>query len=124
RVRGVEVADVNPHVTVRIHRPAGIDEPGPALLWIHGGGTIMGSAAQEDRFCRKLANFTDVNVVAVGHPLAPAQSYPTPPPHAPRGLLCGLAVACRSALGRLDTNRGRRRKRGRRIQRCRSTTRA
>ena len=78
RIRGVEVADVNPHVTVRVHRPAGINERGPALLWIHGGGTIMGSAAQEDRFCRKLANFTDVTVVAVDHRLAPEHPYPAP----------------------------------------------
>jgi acetyl esterase/lipase len=48
------------------------------MLWIHGGGTIMGSAAQEDKYCRKLANFTDVTVVAVDHRLAPEHPYPTP----------------------------------------------
>ncbi|MDX1887124.1 alpha/beta hydrolase [Mycolicibacterium sp. 120270] len=78
RVRGVEVAAVNADVTVRIHRPRGVKEPGPALLWIHGGGTLMGTAAQEDRPCRKLANFTDVTVVAVDHRLAPEHPYPTP----------------------------------------------
>ena len=78
RVRGVEVADVNEDVTVRIHRPKAVPDPGPALLWIHGGGTLMGTAAQEDRFCRKLVNFTDVAVVAVDHRLAPEHPYPTP----------------------------------------------
>jgi acetyl esterase/lipase len=78
RIRGVEVATVNDDVTVRIHRPQKAREPGPALLWIHGGGTLMGSAAQEDRFCRKLANSTDVAVVAVDHRLAPEHPYPTP----------------------------------------------
>lgn len=78
RVRGVEVADVAPGVTVRIHRPAGIDEPGPAMVWIHGGGMVMGTAAQEDAFCRKLANFTDVTVAAVDHRLAPEHPYPAP----------------------------------------------
>jgi acetyl esterase/lipase len=78
RVRGVEVAAVNADVTVRMHRARNISEPGPALLWIHGGGTLMGTAAQEDRFCRKLVNFTDVSVVAVDHRLAPEHPYPAP----------------------------------------------
>ncbi|BBX03852.1 alpha/beta hydrolase [Mycolicibacterium moriokaense] len=78
RIRGAEVANVNDDVTVRIHRPTGIGEPGPALLWIHGGGMVMGTAGQEDRFCRKLANFTDTTVVAVEHRLAPEYPYPTP----------------------------------------------
>lgn len=38
----------------------------------------MGTAAQEDKFCRKLVNFTDVSVVAVEHRLAPEHSYPAP----------------------------------------------
>lgn len=78
RMRGVEVARVNSDVAVRVHRPRGSAPPGPALLWIHGGGTVMGSAAQEDRFCRKLANFTDVAVVAVDHRLAPEHPYSAP----------------------------------------------
>ncbi|OBG87939.1 alpha/beta hydrolase [Mycobacterium sp. E136] len=78
RVRGVEAARVNTDVTVRVHRPSHTDAPGPALLWIHGGGTVMGIAAQEDRFCQKLVNFTDVAVVAVDHRLAPEHPYPAP----------------------------------------------
>ncbi|MFI5507779.1 alpha/beta hydrolase [Mycobacterium sp. NPDC051804] len=78
RIRGVEVADVAPGVSVRVHRPTGIGEPGPAMLWIHGGGMVMGNAAQEDAFCRKLANFTDVTVAAVDHRLAPEHPFPTP----------------------------------------------
>lgn len=78
RMRGVEVDRVNRDVTVRIHRPVSGASSGAALLWIHGGGTVMGTAAQEDRFCRKLVNFTDVAVVAVEHRLAPEHPYPAP----------------------------------------------
>ncbi len=42
------------------------------------GGTIMGTAAQEDGFCRKMMNFNDIAVVAVDHRLAPEHPYPTP----------------------------------------------
>lgn len=69
---------VNADVTVRVHRPVQQQNPGPALLWIHGGGTVMGGAGQEDGFCRKLVDFTGVSVVAVDHRLAPEHPYPTP----------------------------------------------
>lgn len=78
RVHGVEVARVNRDVTVRIHRPPDTSRPGPALLWIHGGGACMGSAAQEDPFCRRLVNATGITVVAVDHRLAPEDPYPAP----------------------------------------------
>ncbi|WP_280343305.1 alpha/beta hydrolase [Nocardia neocaledoniensis] len=74
----ISIARVNPDVTVRIHRPAGRAGSGPALLWIHGGGTVMGSAAQEDKHCRRLADHCDITVVAVDHRLAPEHPYPTP----------------------------------------------
>lgn len=78
RVRDVPVVAVNDDVAVRVHRPGGLPARAPALLWIHGGGTIMGSAAQEDRYCRKLSQQADVAVVAVEHRLAPEHPYPTP----------------------------------------------
>jgi acetyl esterase/lipase len=78
RLRHVEVNSIDAHVRARVQRPAGQVDPGPALLWIHGGGTVMGSAAQEDKFARKLVNFADIAVAAVDHRLAPEHPYPTP----------------------------------------------
>jgi acetyl esterase/lipase len=78
RVRGVQVAAVNEHVTVRLHRPAGLPDRAPALLWIHGGGTLMGTAVQDDKYCRKLSHLTGVAVAAVEHRLAPEHPYPAP----------------------------------------------
>ena len=78
RLPNVPVTAVNQHVKVRMHRPAGLVEPAPALLWIHGGGTLMGTAVQDDRYCRKLSRLTGVAVAAVEHRLAPEHPYPTP----------------------------------------------
>jgi acetyl esterase/lipase len=78
RLRDVPVIAVNEHVKVRMHRPAGLPERTPALLWIHGGGTIMGTAVQDDKFCRKLSRLTGVAIAAVEHRLAPEHPYPTP----------------------------------------------
>jgi acetyl esterase/lipase len=78
RIRNVPVVAVNQHVTVRLHRPPGLPQRAPALLWIHGGGTLMGTAVQDDRYCRKLSHLTGVAVAAVEHRLAPEHPYPTP----------------------------------------------
>jgi acetyl esterase/lipase len=78
RLPNVPVIAVNENVKVRMHRPAGVVEPAPALLWIHGGGTLMGTAVQDDRYCRKLSRLTGIAVAAVEHRLAPEHPYPTP----------------------------------------------
>lgn len=78
RLRHVPVVRVNEHVTVRLHRPAGLPDRAPAMLWIHGGGTLMGNAVQDDKYCRKLSHLTGVTVAAVEHRLAPEHPYPAP----------------------------------------------
>jgi len=76
--RDVEVATVSPDVAVRIHRPGQLADPAPVLLWIHGGGYVMGSARQEDVPCRRLSNRNNIAVAAVEHRLAPEHPFPTP----------------------------------------------
>jgi acetyl esterase/lipase len=45
-------------------------------LWIHGGGYVIGSAAQDDRRCRRFADRLGVPVAAVDYRLAPKHPYP------------------------------------------------
>jgi acetyl esterase/lipase len=74
---GVEVVPVG-EVSVRLHHPpAGGDGPFPALLWIHGGGYVMGSPAQDDRMCAVWARLGLV-VAAVAYRRAPEHPFPTP----------------------------------------------
>lgn len=78
RIRDVPVAAVDEHVTVRLHRPGNLPARSPALLWVHGGGTIMGHASQDDKYLRKLSQFTGVAIAAVEYRLAPEHPYPIP----------------------------------------------
>ena len=50
----------------------------PALIWIHGGGYVMGAAAQDDRWCRKMADAAGITVVSADYRLAPEHPYPIP----------------------------------------------
>ncbi|MFF2372010.1 alpha/beta hydrolase fold domain-containing protein [Agromyces sp. NPDC058110] len=61
-------------VRVRVFTPAGPN--GSALLWIHGGGLVMGSAAGDDRFCGETARETGAVVVSVDYRLAPRHPFP------------------------------------------------
>ncbi len=65
--------------SVRVHRPAAPAEgPLPALLWIHGGGYVIGSAAQDDALCRHFANELGAVVTAVDYRRAPEHPFPAP----------------------------------------------
>ena len=72
----VEVLTLSSGVTVRLHRPPAANGPGPALLWIHGGGYVIGDAAQDDVLCRRFATELGATVLAVNYRLAPENPYP------------------------------------------------
>lgn len=75
---GAEALTLASGVEVRLHRPADRSDTGPALLWIHGGGYLIGDAAQDDVLCRRFARELGATVVAVNYRLAPEHPYPTP----------------------------------------------
>ncbi|MBN1690866.1 MAG: alpha/beta hydrolase [Dehalococcoidia bacterium] len=71
------VIDTGVHdgLPVRIYRPS--DRAGlPLILYIHGGGWVVGSIATHDNVCRKLANRSGAIVVSVGYRLAPENKFP------------------------------------------------
>ena len=65
-------------IPVRVHRPLSTQQPLPALLWMHGGGYVMGSAALDDAVCRYFADMLGIAVVAVEYRLAPEHQFPAP----------------------------------------------
>jgi acetyl esterase/lipase len=74
---GVEILTLSSGIGIRLHRPPEATGRGPGLLWIHGGGYVIGSAAQDDVVCRRLARELGVTVAAVDYRLAPEYPYPT-----------------------------------------------
>lgn len=73
----VEIEPVG-RITVRVHRAASSSGPTPAMLWIHGGGYVMGAAATDDDLCRRFADRLGITVAAVDYRLAPEYPYPVP----------------------------------------------
>jgi acetyl esterase/lipase len=73
-----QVVSVDADVSVHVFRPASPRPRTPALLWIHGGGMVLGDAAQDSDFCRRIADQLNIVVVSVEYRLAPEHPFPTP----------------------------------------------
>jgi len=67
-----------PAVTVRIYRPEQRPALLPALLWIHGGGYMLGSLDQEDILAKQFALAGECVIMSVEYRLAPEHPYPAP----------------------------------------------
>ncbi len=67
-----------PDVRVLVYIPKDRPHPLPALLWIHGGGYIIGSADQDDAQVKGIVNDVGCAAVSVDYRLAPETAHPGP----------------------------------------------
>lgn len=79
RPRGPELLEVRDLTTddglrARLYRPTA--DPKPAVLYLHGGGFVMGDLDSHDAVCRRLAWTADTTVLAVDYRLAPENPAP------------------------------------------------
>ncbi len=77
--QGLEISDRfvpvgsgdGPGPRVRLYRHRAADRPSGALLWIHGGGMVMGNPEQDDHWLSGLADDLGILVASVDYRLAP-----------------------------------------------------
>jgi acetyl esterase/lipase len=67
-----------PTVRVRVYRPEGLPASAPALLWMHGGGFLIGAPEQDDALCAAYAEALGCVVASVDYRLAPEHPFPAP----------------------------------------------
>jgi acetyl esterase len=58
-------------------RYAPSNEPLPTLLYLHGGGFMVGSVNTHDILCRELSRLSGCAVVSLGYRMAPEHRFPT-----------------------------------------------
>jgi acetyl esterase len=63
-------------VRVRIVKPVGAAGPLPTILYVHGGGWILGNAGTHDRLVRELAVGVNAAVAFVEYDRSPEAQYP------------------------------------------------
>ncbi|RUW56159.1 alpha/beta hydrolase [Mesorhizobium sp. M8A.F.Ca.ET.021.01.1.1] len=72
-----QVDGPNGPVTVRIHRGIGAPRTGArAVLYLHGGGWVIGNLDSHDEICRWLANLGNAVVICPDYRLAPEHKFP------------------------------------------------
>ena len=67
-----------PEVRVLLYQPITLQGPRPALLWMHGGGYVMGSPEQEDLMVKQMVSAIGCVAVSVDYRLAPETRHPGP----------------------------------------------
>jgi acetyl esterase/lipase len=77
-VRTEQVPGVAGHPDVRVLVYERADRPRPSgvLVWLHGGGLVMGTAESANDLCGRFASELDIAVVSVDYRLAPEHPFP------------------------------------------------
>ncbi len=68
----------SPDVRIVLYQRAGRRKGGPALLWIHGGGFLLGVPEMDRAIFGRILDRLDVAIVAVDYRLAPEHPFPAP----------------------------------------------
>ncbi|MFE5395973.1 alpha/beta hydrolase [Streptomyces sp. NPDC056568] len=66
----------DPDVRVLHYEPKDRTAPTGALVWIHGGGYVLGTADVDEILCRRISTETGATVVSVDYRLAPETRAP------------------------------------------------
>ena len=64
-------ADGAPDVRVLYYEPKNKEASAPAMVWIHGGGYVIGSADADEILCRRIVVETGLTIASVDYRLAP-----------------------------------------------------
>lgn len=66
-------------IPFRRYWPAAMNEnPIPTLVYYHGGGFVIGNLETHDSTCRRLANRSRCQVIAIDYRMAPEHPFPAP----------------------------------------------
>ncbi|MBN9217932.1 MAG: alpha/beta hydrolase [Mesorhizobium sp.] len=72
-----QIDGANSPITIRIHRGIGAPRTGArAVLYLHGGGWVIGNLSSHDEICRWLANLANAVVICPDYRLAPEHKFP------------------------------------------------
>ena len=67
-----------PEIRVRRYEPTVKDGILPGLLWIHGGGYVLGIPEADDILCTRFVSEVNCVVISVDYRLAPENPFPAP----------------------------------------------
>ena len=78
-IRDLEIPGPAGPIKARLFDAAGHREPGPAVVFFHGGGFVIGDIDTHAGFCGELARVLRLPVISVDFRLAPVDAWPAAP---------------------------------------------
>lgn len=78
-VRDVLIPGPAGAIPARLYDPRESRDPGPAIVYFHGGGFVVGDLDSHDPICREIAQEMDLPLIAVDYRLAPENPWPAAP---------------------------------------------
>ncbi len=63
-------------IRLRVYRPKSAASRAPGMLWLHGGGYVVGKPEQDDDFCAQLVRELGMVIVSVDYHTAPEFQFP------------------------------------------------
>lgn len=63
-------------IRLRIYKPKSIPTPTPGLIWLHGGGYVMGKPEMDDLRCAQYVRESGILIVSVDYRYAPKHPFP------------------------------------------------
>ena len=75
-IRELTIDGAEGPLKARLYQPTDAAEPGPGVLYFHGGGFVIGDLDTHDTACRVLAVESGAAVLAVDYRLAPEHPFP------------------------------------------------
>jgi len=88
-------------LSLRLYQPKGATVPAPGLIYIHGGGMIMGNLESQDEVLKVTASELGIPIASIDYRKAPEHPYPAAPEDCFAGVCWVFENA--AALG-MDTN--------------------
>ena len=69
----------NGAISLRLYDKRENREPGPAMVFFHGGGFVIGDLETHEPFCTRAAELLDMPIIAVDYRMAPEAPWPAAP---------------------------------------------
>lgn len=66
-------------IKLRLYDARAIRDPGPVLVFYHGGGFVIGDIDTHEPFCTEAARILDIPVISVDYRMAPEYPWPASP---------------------------------------------
>ena len=76
-IYGSPAPEIQAKLRLRIYQPEPLSAPTGAILWLHGGGYVMGKPEQDDRRCMQFVRELGLTVVSVDYRIAPQFPFPS-----------------------------------------------